>query len=417
MRLAKMPAWIAMLVAALALGCSDAPSDANDPGDATGEPPPAGSFADALTEVDPLERAYRIAASLQHFGPDDLDAALRALDDHSTGVTPEEVRLLMLGWARFDAPGAFEWARTYPGGWRNRLMDQAAYAWGYQDGPAALAAIEALDDEELVTRLRPSVMEGWLRSDDKEAATRFVAAVDDPRRRRRLTFTLAAENLRGGVDALVAWAEAVPEDAPNRFKQSAFYHASTMVTGMDPQRARSWYEAHRGDWYSEGSLPGIARRWVAGHDPEQLFAWLLELEPAPGRGDEVSEAVRFGFRNWMQKAPQEAEAWLREAPADPRLSAARVEAARALAPTAPERAVAWLPRIEDETERRRATIRVGRMWWAREPEAAKAWLEASDLPEQVRRQIQAQPRALVRRKAPAADRTEATTDPEETALP
>jgi hypothetical protein len=391
--------WIATLVAAFAVGRH---LGAGSPGGPAVQG--SGSFADALTELDPLRRAHRIAASLQDFGPDDVDAALAGLEAHSVGVTPEEVRLLMLAWARFDGSGAFAWARAYPKGWRRVLTSEAMFAWGYHDGAAALQALEATGDEDLVSQLRPVVMDGWLRGGDLAATTAYVAAVDDPKRRRRLNFALAGEVLKRGVPELMAWAEGVPEDAPNQFKQGAFYHASAMIARESPRTAADWFERHARDWYSEGSLPGIARKWAEFHDAPTLFEWLLELElePAPGREAERDEAITAGFRVWARRAPQEAETWLRASLPDAKLSPAIVELVRALAPAQPAAAVTWAALVEDETERRRATIYAGRSWWRRDREAAQAWLEASDLPEDVRKQIQERPRAALARRAPGA---------------
>lgn len=385
-KLAWASAWIATLVCAFAVGRSLG----NDGG---GPTPVPGDFAGALTELDPLRRAHRIAASLQDLGPGDIDAALAGLEAHSIGVTPDEVRLLMLAWARFDGLGAFAWARSYPAPWSRTLMDAAAFGWGYHDGPAALQAVDALGNEVLVSRLRPSAMEGFLRGGDPKATSAHVAAIDDPQGRRRLTFTLAGELLKRGVPALTSWVECLPEDAPNHFKQGAFYHAATMVARQDPTAAVDWFEAHKGDWYSEGSLPGIAGKWADHHDAPALLKWLLKLEPAVGREAERDEAITAGFRVWMRRAPHEGEMWLRTALPDPRLAPAVLEVVRALAPTQPVAAIEWAALVEDESARRRATIQAGRSWWRRDRAAAQAWLDASDLPEDVKRRIRDRSRA------------------------
>lgn len=380
--------WIATLMGAFAIGRS-----LGDAGPSAVQP--AESFADALTELDPLRRAHRIAASLQEFSPGDVEAAIAGLEAHSIGVTPGEVRLLMLAWARFDGPGAFAWARAYPRGWRHTLTSEAMFAWGHHDGPAALQALDAIGDDKLASELRPTLMEGWLRGGDPAETTGYVAAIDDPKRRRRLNFTLAGEILKRGVPALKSWAEGVPEDAPNQFKQGAFYHAASLIAKEDPSVSADWFEAHKGDWYSEGALPGIARKWAEHHDAPALLEWLLALEPAAGREAERDEAITAGYRVWVRRAPQEGEAWLRGALPDPRLSPAIVELVRALAPTQPAGAMEWAALVEDETARRRATILAGRSWWRRDRQAAQAWLDASDLPEDVRRQIRERPRAAL----------------------
>ena len=349
------------------------------------------SFRAALADRDTLTRSYRISAFLQGFGADDVPALQEALETRPSGVSQEEIRLLMLAWSRFDAAGAFAWAHDWPTGWRNSLMSEAMYAWGFRDGPAALRAVEGVEDPELRASRRPRIVEGWLRSDDADArqgVAEYVAAVDEPRRRGRLTFVLAGEIMRDGAEAVMRWAEAVPEDAPHDFKQGAFYHATKVVANEDPRRAAQWFEAHRTRPYSAGSVSGIAERWARRHDPPGLFDWLRSLPPGEGeRADERRAAIHDGFRIWLREAPEEAEAWLASAVPEPLFDPAIAEFARRLSGSSPGSALDWAGRIQDEKLRRMSLIRVGRAGWKEDPEAVTAWLEKSDLPPEVRQQI------------------------------
>ncbi len=65
-------------------------------------------MAAALQERDLLVRSGMLAAALEVLEPGNLEDALAALSDHRVGVTDQELRVFMLGWARFDAAGAFE---------------------------------------------------------------------------------------------------------------------------------------------------------------------------------------------------------------------------------------------------------------------------------------------------------------------
>ncbi len=359
------------------------------------------SFRAALAERDTLNRSYRLSAFLQEFGPDDVPAALEILEARPIGVSQEEVRLLMLAWSRFDAPGAFAWASDWPTRWRETLMSEAMYAWGFRDGRAAFRALEGVEDPELQARLKPAILEGWLRSDDREGVGEYIAAISLPKRRGRLTFVLAAETMRDGVEAVMRWAEAVPEDAANDFKQGAFYHASSVVAREDPRRAVEWFEVHRTHPYSEGSVAGIAVQWARLHDPPGLFDWLRSLPAEGEREGERGKAIADGFRIWLQRVPAEAEAWLRSALPDPELDPAVAELVLYLSRSSPGSAVAWAGRIQDEELRRGKTIRAARAWWRAEPEAVTSWLAESDLSEEVRQQI-VRPRSAAR--APAAAR-------------
>ena len=359
------------------------------------------SFRAALAERDTLNRSYRLSAFLQEFGPDDVPAALEILEASSIGVSQEEVRLLMLAWSRFDAPGAFAWASDWPTAWRQTLMSEAMYAWGFRDGRAAFRALEGVEDSELRARMKPAIVEGWLRSDDRVGAGEYIAAVSEPRRRGRLTFLLAGETLRDGVEAVMLWAEAVPEDAPNDFKQGAFYHAASVVARQDPRRAAEWFERHRTQPYSEGSVSGIALQWARHHDPPRLFDWLRSLPAEGEREGERGEAIADGFRSWLQRAPGKAEAWLRSALPDPGLDPAVAELVLYLSRSSPGSAVEWAGRIQDKELRRGKTIQAGRAWRKAEPEAVTRWLAESDLSEKVRQQI-LRPRRAARAPAAAA---------------
>jgi hypothetical protein len=341
-----------------------------------------------LEERDALARAHLLSGYLRELPPDELPATLALVEEHQLGMRPEDVRLLMYAWTRFDAPGAFAWARDWPTAWRDQLMHEAMLAWGFRDGPGAIRAAEALEDEKLGGRLRASVLEGWLQSDDRQGVGNYLANVGEPRLRRRLTFTLASEAAKDGIDAVIAWAEAVPEDAPNDFKQGSFYHASSVIARSDPQRAIAWFTEHRADPYSAGSIDVIARKWAQHHDPVTLFDWLRSLPSAPGeRGGEVDGAITAGFRAWVKKDPQAAETWLLASLPDPGLDPAIEELAWTRAQLTPDEAAGLALRIEDEKRRKRNLTRIVRVWLRKDHEAANAWLAQSGLPESLQQSI------------------------------
>jgi hypothetical protein len=373
--------WILSVLAAFGLarltGTGQGPSDLGD----------SGSFQRALQDVDPLTRSYRFSAFLQDLGPEELSETLELLDTHQIGVTREEVRLLMLAWTRFDAPAAFAWARDWPTEWRTLLMSEAMWAWGFRDAPAALAALDGVEDDELQTSLRQSLLEAWVASEDKAAAGAYVASLSDARMRRRLTFLLAGESMRKGAPEVLRWAESVPEDAPNRFKESAFYQAANVVARTEPRTAALWYEKHRQQPYSKGAVNVIARKWAAHNDPPGLFAWLRSLPDGGEHGAERNEALAVGFRLWLRSAPEEAEAWLQASLPDPWLDPAIAELVRARAQRSAPSAMEWAARIENEQTRRGSSLLAGRMWRRQDPEALNAWLADSDLPEDVQQSI------------------------------
>ncbi len=358
---------------------------------------PSPSFDEAFAEFNPLRRAYLISRSLEDLGPENLPELLRVLEDRNMGIVPEEVRLVMVAWARFDAPGAYAWAQEGPKNWRAVLTDQAIYAWAYHDAPAAVRVVEEIEDLEVMARRRQSVIEGWLRSDDKEGVSEYIANFPDMKRRGRLIFLLAGEIVMAeGRDGAMRWTEALPDDAPNQLKLGLFHNVAKMVASDDPVRAAEWFLAHRTRPYSEGALAGIARRWVQHHDRPAAFEWLLAMSSDGLRAGERADAITHGFRSWIQIDPEAAQLWLLSMLPNPALDPAIRETVKRLLPSEPDVALTWAQRFGDEAERNAQSVRVGIRWRNKNPESFDAWVKESDLPEEVQQKILAAPVSGIR---------------------
>jgi hypothetical protein len=359
----------------------------------------SGSYDEALGEMEPVRRAYLISRSLQDLDSDRLPELLQALKDRRMGIVDEEVRLVMIAWTRFDAPGAFEWAQQGPKNWRSALMAQAMYAWAYNDGPGALRKLESIEDPELKLQLRSDVVDGWIRSDDKVGAIEFVANFPDLKRRGRLFFLLAGEIVMAeGREGAMRWVESLPDDAPNRVKLGLFHHVAKMVASEDPVSAAEWFYANRTKSFTEGALSGIARRWVQQHDRPSAFEWLLAMDSDGLRAGERVDAIRDGFRSWMQIDPDAAQVWLLAELPNPALDSAVAEAGKRLTPTDPDKAMEWAMRLGDDEERRTQMIRAGKRWREKDPEVFSDWLKENELPEEIRLRILTAPKGGGRMK-------------------
>jgi hypothetical protein len=261
------------------------------------------------------------------------------------------------------------------------------HAWGFNDGRAALAACEQIEDEELRESLRTALISGWVGSSDRLAASEFAATVSDPRRRNRLAFRLAGQAKRDGPQAVIAWADAVPEDAPNDFKQAVFGHAAGVVARLDPELVAPWYESRMKHSYTLMGLRAISSKWAYFHDPKTVIAWIETLPIEEAREGERVDAIRTAFRIWAPEAPGEAEAWLVSASAGPVRDAAIDEFARATSDAAPAEAIRWATQIEDDELRRKRMLKFTRRWFVKDPDAAGTWLEDADFPPEMRQQI------------------------------
>jgi hypothetical protein len=359
------------------------------------------SFDEAFSEVDPLRRAYLISRSLQDLGSDQLPELMQALTVRRMGIETEEVRLVMIAWARFDPLGAYEWAREGPKKWRSTLTDQAMFAWAYHDGPSALRKLESIEDPELKLRLRSAVTDGWMRSDDKLGATEYIANFPDLKRRGRLFFLFAGELMMAmGTEGSMRWIEALPDDSPNQVKLGLFHHVAMMVTTEDPITAAEWFYENRTRSFTEGALSGIVRRWVQHHERPPVFEWLLAMDSEGLRAGERNDAIADAFRSWMQIDPEAAQAWLLAQLPNPALDSASKEAAKRLVPTDPDKALEWALRVSNEAERSILLIRAGKRWREKDPDAFSAWLQENELPEEIRRKILAAPQRSLGKMRP-----------------
>jgi len=352
---------------------------------------PAGSGAspsldEAFAELDPLRRAYLVSIALHELGPDGIPELKAVFESRKMGLANEETRLLMLAWARYDAPGAYAWATSAPPRWSKTLIGQAMYAWGYHDAREAMSYVDEIEDAELKVRLRKVVIEGWLRSEDKEGVTEFIASYEDMGKRGRLYFVLAGEMvMTEGLGGAMRWAESLPDDPPfDHLKKAVFNHIGKIVAGDDdPERAANWYVQHRGQPFSDGALDGIMRRWVQHHDRPAAFKWLLAMsKEEEERGGDRESAISAGFRSWIQIDPDAAQAWLLSQLPNPDLDIAIQETSKRLTPTDPNLALEWSLRLDDETARHHESVRVGLRWLSVDSEAFNAWLTENDIPEE-----------------------------------
>jgi hypothetical protein len=350
------------------------------------------SLDEAFAEFDPLQRTYLISYALQDFGPDDLPELMSVLVDRRRGIVSAEVRLFMLAWARFDAPGAYEWASQGPAGWRSTLTGEALFAWAYHDGPAAMAFVEEIEDPDRMAAMRQQAIDGWMRSDDKNSLAEYLSTFADIKRRGRFYFLLGGEVvMREGTEAAMRWVESLPDDAPNNLKGALFNVIAKAVANDDPVRAAEWFLAHRTRPYSKRVLAGIARKWVQNNrDAPAAFEWLLAMSSDGVRAGERDDAIAKGFRSWMQTRPEAAQEWLLSMLPNPELDLVIKEAIRRLMPT-PDAAMPWARRLDDEAARHAESVRVGIRWRGMDPEAFGDWLKENDLPEETRQKILAAP--------------------------
>jgi hypothetical protein len=337
----------------------------------------------ALSIPDPLARAATLIAVIQGLGPDAVPETVTAIeytiDETSRASLGVELALLVEWWARHDAPGAYAWFRAHP--WaRSPALDRSIVrAWATRDPAAASAAVGAAvrDRGALVAGL----VEGWFDS-GRDGVEDYLVALPPNEDQQVAIGTLARRKVRrDGIEATLGWAEALPDDAPGRFKLQTYRRVGSAVAEVDPEQAAAWVERQLDGEFWEGLARRVAVRW-AERDGRAAMTWLETLPP-----EKLELAVDETYRVWRRRAPDAARAWLDEAVGKPALEPAVAFHALTMLREGPEAALTWANKVSDERLRRDTLVRIGIVWMRRDAEAAQAWLEASELGPAEREQI------------------------------
>src|SRR5262245_20427162 len=298
----KAAAWL-LSIAAFAAGVGVGRLGATRAASPCEEVATLASFEQGLVDPDWITRTWRISGFLQGLGPGNLDETLALVERERRFLDPDELRLFMHAWARFDAPGAFERALSWSGPARAKGASAAIYAFAFHDPHGALQALEAVKDPSLAKRLQRRLVAGWARGPRRRELDAYLAALPDDEQRESWVGGLAFETAKQGGDALVAWAESVPEVVPS-YKSSVFRKASGVLASFDAPRAARWVAEHHERDYARGAVRVVAARW-AENDPEAAFAWLRALPPDPEREAAVADA----FAAWLEHSPAAATRW------------------------------------------------------------------------------------------------------------
>jgi hypothetical protein len=377
MKLILIVGWIATLVAAFALGRSILPSET--PTTATR------SLSDALGDRDYLARMYGVAKVLEGLGPENIDANLAVFQEEYSAMSDTEVRAFMIAWARFDPEAAFAWATGWQGFTKSKFAKIALWAWASIDPQGAVAAFSAMpagkrDEQEI----RMELIKGWVSSGDRQGATEYVLSFGGGRQNSMLVNKMALWISNEGIDSVIEWADAIPEEGDDSWaKKAAFQAAIGAVAKVDASRAAAWYEAHREFEYAEPSIKMLTFSWLTHGDPVTLFEWLQE-QPA---GQLRLETIRQTYRRWLKQDPDAAIAWLRGVTLTAALDPAVAIFARLESRMSPESAVEWANRIQDQKLQRMTIVPILRIWAKEDSAAAREWMVEQKYPASIRDDI------------------------------
>jgi len=297
------------------------------------------SFRRSLEDSDWLTRSWRFSSFLVGLNPENLPAALEALEPHLPWLLTDEFRMIMLAWSRFDARGAFLHAQTWPAPINRNAAAAAMYAWGYRSPLEAVRELENVKNPELQEFWAARLLAGWVHGKYRDSASKYIASMPDSPTRFAYLGTLAWELSKDGPKTVMRWAEEVP-DEPANFKRDVFVNAASSLAGIDAAATAHWLEGYLDHDYVGDALVVTSRSWV-NQDPTAALSWLVGI-PAGAKRD---TAVESAFNLWLNKSPNQAMAWLRSASPARAVDPAVQSVVRSMRETDPSAAQEWAARL------------------------------------------------------------------------
>jgi len=269
------------------------------------------SFRRSLEDPDWLTRSHRFSSFLVGLNPENLPDALEALEPQLPWLHTDEFRVFMLAWTRFDPAGAFEQAQSWSPQIRRNAGGAAMYAWGFRNPLEAMRELGTVESPDLQEFWGTRLISGWVHGEYRDSAMDYIYALPDGAARLSHLGTLAWEILREGPEAVIRWAEDVPDDPPH-LKEAVFLKATAAVAGVDAPLAARWLRSHQDHDYADDALFVLASSWATS-DPPAAMRWLMRL-PA---GKKRTTGVATGFRIWFHISPIDAQRWLRSVSPSP----------------------------------------------------------------------------------------------------
>ena len=126
----------------------------------------------------------------------------------------------------------------------------------------------------------------------------------------------------------------------------------------------------------------IVVEWVK-YDPVAALEWAIKQPPSDSR----DAAVRGGVYRWQKRDPKTSEPWIRENIGDRAMEVAIYPFAQWMVYENPVEALAWGLRVPSQPERYYVVQQSFIRWRRQDPDAAMEWLETTELPAELRREI------------------------------
>ena len=330
----------------------------------------------AAIEVPNLgERFVAIGSLLRELTPKNAPGAGEAYREDLFLVRSCEMRPFASVWGGLDPDTAIQWAVSLQaiGNQRRReAISEVLASWVLLDqGKAAkeFLATFAYDhpDRRLVAN---NLITGLVTSPYPEQAIPILATIPDDSARDMLFFRILLERMRSDLNGIRDFVDAIPEDAPNNLKATAFERGLAMIVSLDPQYAVEWYNQHKLKHYSGGAAIGSMVTGLADNQPEYALPWLAGLPPSQERDDGLREAVY----TWLMHKPEAANAYLRSELHREEMAVAIFPYAQWMMGQNPREAVEWARRVPHPIERTRALTQALILWGRGDRAGVILWL-------------------------------------------
>jgi hypothetical protein len=387
------------ILAIVASGCdakppvpSAAPAPSS-PGTAGSEPDfTYDSLVELLGNPDDFAVARILGERLPKMGPGSVPALQEVLDDAaSLELDAVEHELLMRYWARYDPAAATWYALTKaPRAFRVGAIYATLRPWAKQDPQKALETARVWTNEggDAGAATQVALVRGWYES-GKPGVEQYIHDIGIGFDRQRALTAYSTAVIRDkGVDALVKWAEALPEtDAA--YKLEVFRSIGRAVVPFDLAAAQRFCDAHCEGPFGSNVRDRIASRW-ADKDGAAALEWLGKAK----QNEDRDAAIRYTFAVWSRRVPGVALPWMKaklEAkPPDPWLVPMLPIYARMLGKgVEPEEGLAVADKLAGPQERESIMIEILRYWRQKDEAAAEAWLKTAKLSDEMLASVRA----------------------------
>ncbi len=397
-RISTVFSLAASLGAALALGSGCTPGSQ----EGAGAPQSSAAHASVLKALrieDPLDRARTLAEALRPLSAADIEEVRRAYRDTQFSVALGDRILLAYWWGNRDPKAALEWARkdlqSPP------IVEIVMEEYAAADPDAARRELSEIPTQRKVA-ISQSVVRGWYRS-GRPGLTEFLQSLDyGIQQQEMLTAYLRALMAREGAQALRSWALAIPKEAGDRYRETAFQRVTAVLAATDPEAGMSWALEHFQGPSGSGLLQLATVPWARSDG----LAALTRLVQVP-EGPQKLAAVDAAFRSWLKQDRPAALDFAARSLDEPWFDMALEAYARVIATRdGPPEGLKLAAKIRHPNRRQDAHVKIARYWRASDENAVREWLKTADLPEIAQQQIWYDPpggQAAAIRRAQAAE--------------